>query len=240
MAEDEIIKHTKKIYKTWFNKDISLWHKISEFLIEILIIVFAVSVSIWFHNRSEHSHQRQEAREFLEGLKADLTHDIKEMHEDMDSYVKQRIIFTYIAKLKLADQPSKDTLNKYGGSITNTTMFDPNDGRFQGFKSSGKIGTIENIELQNDILDLYQENIPALLGGTQAYIDVKKKLLDFFIKNKKRLTDSTNNYIQLVKNEEFINIAFALASPGQVLERYAGCIQLMNKIVSEIDKEYPE
>jgi hypothetical protein len=237
MAEDEIIKHTKKIYKTWFSKDIPVWHKISEFLVEILIIVFAVSVSIWFHNRSEHSHQQQEAREFLDGLKADLTHDIKEMYGDMDSYEKQRIIFNYIAKLKLSEVPNKDTLNKYGMWILNSTMFAPNDGRFQGFKSSGKIGTIENIELQNDILDLYQENIPALLASSQSYIDIQKKVLDYLLKNKRRLTDSTNNFVQIINSEEFVNIAFSLASPVQVLERYAGCIQLMHKIIGEIDKE---
>jgi len=42
MAEDEIAKHSRKIYKTWFKKELIIWHKISEFLIEITIIVFAV------------------------------------------------------------------------------------------------------------------------------------------------------------------------------------------------------
>ncbi len=70
MAEDEIIKHTKKIYKTWFNKEFPFWHKISEFLIEILIIVFAVTISIWFHNLSEHKHQQEDVKQFLVGFKS--------------------------------------------------------------------------------------------------------------------------------------------------------------------------
>ena len=62
----------RKLYKTWFSKEHSIWHKISEFLIEMCIIVFAVTISIWFHNLSEHRHQQEEVKQFLEGLKADL------------------------------------------------------------------------------------------------------------------------------------------------------------------------
>jgi hypothetical protein len=44
-----------------------------------MIIIFAVTISIWFHNLSEHKHQQEEVKQFLEGLKSDLTRDIKEM-----------------------------------------------------------------------------------------------------------------------------------------------------------------
>jgi hypothetical protein len=237
MAEDEIAKHTKKIYKTWFNKEVPVWHKISEILIEIVIIVFAVTISIWFHNQSEHSHQQSEVKEFLSGMKSDLTHDIAEMRDDEGSYLKQKTIFSYISNLKIKEAPNEDTLRHYSVWILNTTLFNPNDGRFQGFKSSGKIGTIENEELQNDIMDLYQENIPSLLASSNAYIEIKKKLFEFYIKNNKRLSDSSSNFTTLVKMDEFLNICQFLSNPGQVLERYENCILSMNKIISEIAKE---
>ncbi len=53
MAEEEIAKHTKKVYKVWASKEHTWQHKVKEFFIEIAIIVFAVSISIWFHNMSE-------------------------------------------------------------------------------------------------------------------------------------------------------------------------------------------
>ena len=238
MAEQEVIKHTKKIYKTWFSKEHSFFHKLGEFLIEIFIIVFAVSLSVWFHNRSDYTHQQEDVRLFLQGLKADLGHDIMEMQEDKDSYLNQKFIFSYIAGIKLKDLPSRDTIVKYRSWIFNTTQLNPNDGRFEGFKSSGKIGTIENKELQNDIMDLYQENIPALLSSTRGYISSKQKFFDYFVKNYKRLTDSTGNMISMLKNDEMLNIASSLSSPQEILDRYAACILLMNKIISEIDKEY--
>src|SRR6266700_723267 len=198
MAEEEIAKHSRKIYKTWFNKELTIWHKISEFLIEMTIIVFAVSISIWFHNMSEHNHQQEEVKQFLTGLKADLEQDIKEMENDKESYQKQSAISTYLGRLKKNQIPNKDTLNANGNWLFNTTALNPNDGRFQGFKSSGKIGTIENDSLQNDIMDLYEEDIPALLHSTDSYIRIKTIFFDLLNKNTKRLTDSTDNMIEII------------------------------------------
>ena len=238
MAEEEISKHTKKIYKTWFNKELSIWHKLSEFLIEIIIIVFAVTISIWFHNLSEHKHQQEDVKQFLLGLKTDLTQDIQEIKKDMESFRNQHTIFSYIGGLQKNQLPNKDTLKKYRNWLFNSTALNPNDGRFQGFKSSGKIGTIENKDLQNDIMDLYEEDIPMLLASTTAYNNTKLQFLEFLIKNGKRITDSTENTIKILNEDEAYNLSRALSTPDQTLERYQLCMELMNKIIGEIDKEY--
>jgi hypothetical protein len=238
MAEDEVIKHTKKIYKLWFSKEHSFWHKVSEFLIEIIIIVFAVSISIWFHNVSEHRHQQEDVKAFFTGLKEDLKNDIKEMNEDKASYIMQKTIFSYISGLKINEVPSTDTIKKYQNWLTNTTEFNPNDARFQGFKSSGKIGAIENRDLQNDLMDLYEEDISSLIASNRMYIVLKMKYFDFIFKNEKRATDTTNNMISLLRTDEAYFICKALSTPEQVLYRYDRCIHLTNKILGEIDKEY--
>jgi hypothetical protein len=208
MAEEEIAKHTKRLYKTWFNKELTIWHKISEFLIEIAIIVFAVTISI------------------------------AEMNNDKKSFENQRTIFSYLASLKKNEIPNRDTLHKYSNWLNNSTALNPNDGRFQGFKSSGKIGTIENKDLQNDIMDLYEEAIPMLLASTTSYNNTKLKLFEFLVENGKRLTDSTDNGIALLNADQAYYLSRALSTPGQALERYDNCIQLMNKIINEIDREY--
>ena len=238
MAEEEISKHTKKIYKTWLNKELSIWHKLSEFLIEIIIIVFAVTISIWFHNMSEHKHQQEDVKQFLVGLKSDLTQDIQEMNNDVESFRNQQIIFSYLAGLKKGELPSKDSLNKYRNWLDNATFLNPNSGRFQGFKSSGKIGMIENKVLQNDIMDLYEEDIPILLASTTAYNNTKQEFHEFLIENGKRLTDSTDNRVNILSEDEAYFLSRSLSTPFQTLERYQLCIDLMHKIIGEIDKEY--
>jgi hypothetical protein len=238
MAEQEIIKHTKKIYKVWNSKEHSFWHKLKEFLLEVFIIVFAITLSIWFHNRSEHASQQEDVKQFLLGLKSDLKHDLEEMQSDKESYLKQKAIFSYISSVKPNQKPSMDSLNKYINWIYNATSLNPNNGRFEGFKSSGQIGEIENEELQNDIMDLYQEDIVSLLASTENYITIKRKLFDYINENRKRLTDSTTNISSVLAQDEAQNICSSLGSPKQILERYDKCIEKTKKIIAEINKEY--
>jgi len=238
MAEQEVIKHTKKVYKIWNSREHSIWHKVKEFLLEVFIIVFAITLSIWFHNRSEHAHQQEDVKQFLLGLKSDLKRDLEEMKGDKASYQDQAAAFTYITSVKLNQELSSDSVKKYFISIFNTTALNPNNGRFEGFKSSGKIGAIENEELQNDIMDLYQENIVSLLASTQRYVETKKQLFDFVSRNQKRLTDSTTNLKSILAQDEAQNICVRLNGPSELLSRYDSCINKANKIIVEINKEY--
>src|ERR1700741_172742 len=109
MAEQEVIKHTKKVFGLWATNN-PIWHKIGEFLLEIVIIVFAITVSIYFHDRSELRHQRHETKEFLLGLKQDLKTDIEEMNQDKNSFMQSKKAFTYITNRKLKESLRPDTI----------------------------------------------------------------------------------------------------------------------------------
>jgi hypothetical protein len=237
MAEQEVIKHTKKIFGVWTTKS-PFWHKVSELLLEIFIIVFAVTVSIYFHDRSELKHQRHETKEFLVGLRQDLTTDIEEMKQDKASFMQSKNAFKYITSRKLNESLVGDTISKYSGWIFNTTGLVPNSGRFEGFKSAGKIGTIENKELQNNILDLYQENIPNLILSTDLYTAKKQNLFEFVAANRKRITDSTNNLLSVLSSEQAFNICQSLTFVDEIVNRYDTCINNMNMIINEINKAY--
>jgi len=107
MAEQEVMKHTKKVFGLWQTNS-PFWHKFTEFIIEIFIIVFAITVSIYFHDRSELRHQRHETKEFLLGLKQDLKTDIEEMNQDKNSFMQSQKAFNYITSRKL-----NESLNRH-------------------------------------------------------------------------------------------------------------------------------
>jgi len=237
MAEQEVIKHTKKIFGIWATKS-SFLHKLSELIGEIVIIVFAISLSIYFHDRSELRHQRHETKEFLFGLREDLKTDIEEMESDKSSFEKSGIVFRYIGTRKLREPLNPDTIRKYGNWIFNTTGLIPNSGRFEGFKSSGKMGTIENKELQNYIMDLYQENIPSLITSTNDYTAKKQRLFEYLEANTKRMTDSTSNLVTVLVSDQATNICRSLTFVGQILSRYDTCINKMKAIINDINRDY--
>jgi len=237
MAEQEVIKHTKKVFGLWKTNN-PTWHKIGDFILEIFIIVFAITVSIYFHDRSELKHQRHETKEFLLGLKQDLKTDIEEMNQDKNSFLQSQKAFNYITSRQLNESLNPDTIRHYYTWIFNTTGLVPNSGRFEGFKSSGKIGTIENKELQNNIMDLYQENIPNLINSTNFYTSKKQSLFEYVNLNKKRLTDSTNNLVSVLSSDPAYNICVTLTFVDEILDRYDTCIHKMHVIIRDINKQY--
>src|ERR1700750_2677385 len=86
MAENEIAKHIESAYKALNNHETTWVHKLREVLIEIGIIVFAVSLSIWFYNWSDSLHERKEEKEYLTGFKQDILADLDDAMDDRKAY----------------------------------------------------------------------------------------------------------------------------------------------------------
>src|ERR1700727_1221643 len=99
MAEQEVIKHTKKIVTALGDKHSPFWHKLKDFVLEIFIIVFAVSISIWFHNWSEHRNEQKVTRTFLLGLRDDIQADISETKDILKTYKEFGLLYTFLSNL---------------------------------------------------------------------------------------------------------------------------------------------
>ncbi|MEJ1237352.1 hypothetical protein WBG78_04425 [Chryseolinea sp. T2] len=236
MAELEVVKHTKKIHNILKNEELSWWHKVKEFLIEIVIIVFAVTITIWFHDLSEKRHKQHDVSEFLAGLKTDLQRDIVELEADRKGYTRMKKAFAYINGVAFHEKPLADSLKFYYNWYFNEVGFVPNDGRFEGFKSSGKVGDIEDKELQNDIMDLYQEDIRALVSSTAFFSERKGKLVDYLTKNMKQESESTYNLSTIMATDEARNICRTLYFTDEIIGRYDTCIVKSKRIIDAIDK----
>ena len=89
MAENEIIKHSRKAIAIIKSSGKSLRHKLFEIFVEILIIVIAVSITIELNNWNERRHNAKEERDIFIGLKKDLQSDMANMtnSEGMYEYI---------------------------------------------------------------------------------------------------------------------------------------------------------
>jgi hypothetical protein len=236
--EHEITAHTRKIYKAARNPAFSFWKKTREILVEVFIIVFAVSLAAFLERQREHSNEQHAVKLFLTGLKTDLENDITEMDEDKKSFIGSGRGFSYITSIKPGEKPLPDSMTRYQPYLLNTTRLIANNGRYEGFKSSGKVINIENQELQNDILDLYQENIPALLATSDAYTRKKENFFQVLYDNLKRTPDGRTNMIEILMSDKAQNVCLFLVDASQIVSRYDAVIQKSRKIIAEIDKEY--
>ncbi|RXM48645.1 DUF6090 family protein [Flavobacterium sp. YO12] len=181
--QEEVQKHTQRIYKAAKNKEHSLGDKVKEILIEIFIIVFAVTLSISLHSWSEHKHQQEEVKVFLENLKNDLQNDVKSIDIEKEAYKKSNIDYEKI----LALTPRQlDSIYKSKNKVEFPIYSHGpkmNIGNFEGFKSSGKIGYIEDEKLKQKILNYYQIYVPAINEVDKYYNDFLFKCFDKMIEN---------------------------------------------------------
>lgn len=238
MAELEVAKSTKKIIETAKEKDQSRWHKIKEIGVEIAVIVFAVTLSIAFHSWSESRHEQHEVHNFLKGVSVDLKKDMAEMKEDIEAYKNQKKAFNYLGGIPKSQSANNDSLQHYAPYFYNFTGYGGNTGRYEGFKSSGKIGFIENDHLQNSILDLYEEKIPLLSVSTDFYKTQKLKFSDYITEN--TVDYPSGNITKVMASDPIKNRSqIYLASVNQIISNYEKCITQMEEIVKEIDKEHP-
>lgn len=181
--QDEILKHSKNIHVAMNNKDHSFKEKVKEVLVEIFIIVFAVTLSIWLHSWSEHKHQQKEVAVFLGNLKSDLQNDIESLDDEKEAYEKSNLGYKNILELSPLQL---DSIQK-----SNTEVYFPiyshgpkiNIGNYEGFKSSGKIGYIENEKLKQQILNYYQRFVPAISEVDILYNNYLFKCFDKMIEN---------------------------------------------------------
>ena len=97
--QDEVIKHFGKILNIFKTSNQSFIKKATEIAIEIFIIVFAVSFSIWLHGLREHYKEQKEVKIFLVNIREDIKQDINWLKLDIEEYKKENDKLKEILKL---------------------------------------------------------------------------------------------------------------------------------------------
>ncbi|SHK53624.1 DUF6090 family protein [Chryseobacterium polytrichastri] len=202
--QDEIIKHSKKIQSSMNNKEHSFKEKVKEVLTEIFIIVFAVTLSIWLHSWSEHKHQQEEASVFLGNLKNDLKNDIKNIDIEKKAYQDSNIGYEKILALTASQLDSIYKSKKKVDFPIYSHGPKMNIGNYEGFKSSGKIGYIEDEKLKQRILNYYQIFVPAVSEVDKMYNDFLFKSFDKMIENADKPEEKLYSDPKFKKTVEFL------------------------------------
>ena len=240
MAEDEIIKkHTKIVYKTWRDPEKDWFTKLKDLLLEIIIIVFAVSVSIWFHNWSDSLNNRKEEKEFLRGLKSDLRTDLKEMKDDKASLEKESVGIHYFETIGGGVNLSDDSLNKYGWIFFSKTQINPRISRFEALKGSGKLDIIENKKLQYNIIDLYQKNFIQIFRLNENINSIMADKVVVFMGDNAQLDANAHvtNGQEIMRKPKMRFLLFQAEGIRNNIKAYLDGIDKGNEIIKQIDEE---
>lgn len=229
--QEEVAKHLRKINKTIKHSNFSFRKKVGEIALEIFIIVFAVTLSIGLHSWSQHRHQQKEVKEFLSDLKDDLKNDIQNMDIQSNTLSKALKDYTF---LKSLTESEIDSLHEGSFSISMSYILRKTSiGNYEGFKSSGKIGFIENKKIKKLILEYFQEDMPVLDELELKYNSQLDRLMILRTQNdeNKRLLLS----LTFKKNiDYFIQLTESNREAYKVFKKHA------EQIIDEINRQYKE
>lgn len=238
MAELEVAKHGKNVIHLMTKKEHGISHRIREIAIEIAIIVFAVSMSIWLHGLSEHHHKQQEVRSFLVGLKSDLERDIKLLAGIKEGYRRFDANYAYLASLDPDKQPDWEKF-KQAYAISNANwFFIPARSRYDGFIMSGKLTNIEDEKLLTGILTLYQSLLPEIQTSEGGWSGRQHKLRDY--REDQLEGDDDQSLLRVTTTPKGKRLLRTMNTGSQLYERYQNYIDLGRQIIRMIDEAYPE
>ncbi|HEV3414280.1 MAG TPA: hypothetical protein VG101_17490 [Puia sp.] len=210
-------------------------------LIEIAIIVFAVSLSIWFHNWSDSLHERKEEREFLLGMKTDIQADLENARGDRDFYATQLYRLEYFQRVAIGQPLSSDSLMAYQGVFFSNTNLEPHISRYEGLKGSGKLGIIENADLRNNIINLHEEAIKhaEILDG--YYTDYVNRISNYIQEHASLSPDykSILNSRDLVRTSQmrFLMVYGTSFLSRNVISANDTCIVRCQRLIRQINEE---
>jgi hypothetical protein len=237
MSSHEVIKHSRRIFGIFKNNNLKFRHKIGEIIIEILIIVFAILLSLFLERWRQNQEDHHLEKKFLQGLKVDLTKDFDELKSASSKWISMRDAAKYFlkpAQMLLRD----DSSNFYAYKLFHNVYFFPNTNRYEALKTTGKLDVIGNEQLQNDIIDLYQTKIPDLQQQINFFNDfLNTQVKNYLIQNLKR--DSTNSTVidkSFFSNAELKNILSFYSDLDDVLKRSNATVNSSEMILKEIEK----
>ena len=239
----EIIKHTRKIKdkledsKNNENEGAksSFQEKAKEIITEILIIIFAVSLSTLLHDWSENRTHQNEVKEFLVDIKDDLTKDIKGLKLQQNALSTTIKNYSFIRNLNTNRVDSLLKVTPDFQLNTNVRLFfgEENNGNYEGFESSGKTGYMEDKKLKKLILSYYKQHIPAAEKTGSAFNDNLEKIEQFITKNIKVEKKSTN----ILMDSSFqTDLEVGIKSAKENIKVGNEGIVLAEKIIAEINQ----
>lgn len=238
MAEQEVAKHTKNLLATVV-ADRGLAHKLREIALELVIIVFAVSISIWFHSLGEHRHEQAQVRTFLIGLKRDLQGDVTQMREVLAFHRAADQRFAWLAAIDPAVPTDQAALHEAWQNTASNNFLVPRLGRYEGFKTAGKLTNIENDRLLDEITEFYEYTIAKNKLSSGAWLSNHGQLTRY-LEEATAEDDSAAARLHAATTRRGKLLLQKMATYPQLYERGEQLIKDGKQIIAEIDAIYPD
>lgn len=236
MAFLEVIKHSRNILSITMTKNKSWLHKAGEIAIEILIIVFAISFSLFLERQREESNDHKLEKDFYSGLTIDLKQDREQLQSDRKFFVNMSHAFDYFKRMSDTTKLNADSINVNYNYLISSSDFVSNSAHYQALKSTGKLSIIENKELLNQIISLYETKIPILISSTRFFNDKKEHGIIAYAESHMRMGKNTN-ILQVMSDPIAKNYLLTGGYITQIINNYDDALKAVDAVLKKTAKE---
>ena len=239
MSEEKVIQHAGKAIHAIADKEKTWWERIKEFLLEIFIIVIAVSITLWFHNWNDHIHERKIEKEFLIGTMEDLKTTADNLDTDIVHYQHTINYYDTIYAQINGNRIDKKFMDDNSGNLTNMLGFEFDNSRFESFKSSGYLRLIENQKLLQDITKLYGVTLPDREASDLIVFTERRNQYVQYIGSKAPTGPQGNSLISGFINDPGVHfeIIWQRNMVHEIKDQKLKLVPEIREVIAEIQKE---
>ncbi|HEY2726224.1 MAG TPA: hypothetical protein VGI61_03560 [Parafilimonas sp.] len=239
MSEEKVIQHAGKAINAIADKEKTWWQRIKEFLLEIFIIVIAVSITLWFHNWNDHLHERKIEKEFLIGTMEDLKITADHLDTDIVHYQHTINYYDTIYEQMSENRVDKKFMDNNSGNLTNMLGFEFDNSRFESFKSAGYLRLIENQKLLQDITKLYGITLPDRQASDLIVFTERRNQYITYIGSKVPMAPEGNSLISGFVNDPGVRfeIMWQRNMVHEIKDQKLILVPEIKKVITEIEEE---
>jgi len=238
--EDKMLEHAKEAVHALTDKKKKWSQKIGSFLWEILIIVIAVNLTIWFHNWNDKRHEQAQVKDFLIDTRESLIQDTINIRKYIDVMTNEQLVYydsvlSQINKKQIdaqyIDLRSNRLLSTYGVRI--------NYGIYQSFSSVNNLRLIENRKLLSDIISLYSSYFPSMQSKIKDLYDKRADGFNKYIAVKIGFDNTGSTKLSTIIYQPEVIYLFRMGDVmiKDVNRDFVGYINYVATVMEEIDKE---
>ena len=237
--EEKIVEHAKEAVHALTDRKKSWSKKIGSFLWEILVIVIAVNLTIWFHNWNDKRHEQAQVKNFLIDTRESLIQDTVSIRKYINYMTNNQLVY-YDSVLSQINRNKIDAqyIDAYFYQLTGNYGMEIDYSTYQSFSSANNLRLVENRKLLRDIVSLYSNKFSTLQSNFQLLYEKRFDGFDKYIAIK---TGYNNNFTKLstiIHQPEVINII----QMGDIIIKEVNeqCERVINQtatVIQEIDKE---
>ncbi len=143
----------------------------------LLVVILGISIAFYLESYREETNNSRQEEKYLESLISDLKTDIQALDtlQKFNKRISEALV--NLSNASLGRPYESDTaLMNYTLTIQYNPPFSPQRTTYESLKSSGKLELIEDFEIRNKVVDLYEQHY----RGTNEYdISINEHIRDF-------------------------------------------------------------